>query len=59
MLSGIYYIHEGGTLSKEPHPTHKDQATNTRPRPPFPTPIQAHHGTPKGYTEATRPKSNN
>lgn len=57
MLSGIYYIHEGALRARSPHPTHKDQATNTRTSPPFPAPTQAQHGTPKGCTEATRPKS--
>ena len=37
MLSGIYYIHEGGTQSKEPPPELNDQA-HLHPHKGYPSP---------------------
>ena len=55
MLSGIYYIHEGGAQSKEPPPnTHKDQATSTRTSLLFPAPTQAQHGAKKRLHEGNK-----
>lgn len=59
MLSGIYYIHEGDTQSKE-HPPNTQGPSHQHPhKPTLPAPTQAQHGTPKGCTEATSPKSKN
>lgn len=57
MLSGIYYIHEGGTQSKEPPPNTQGPSHQHPHKPTLP---RSHTGPtlrPKDYMEATRPKS--